>query len=95
MEKDLVNKARLFAKKNGWLYLKLSDKSTLGIPDVYLLKDGRSIWIEFKSPTDKRKNLLQKWTIKQINEHGGEAYFGVDTYIKFLKIIVDNTHTKD
>lgn len=87
MEKDLVNKARVWAKNNKWFYLKFSDKTTLGIPDNYFLKEGRNIWIEFKSPNDTRKNSLQKWTIDQINLHGGEAHFGVKTFEEFIKIM--------
>jgi hypothetical protein len=87
MEKDLVNRCRIWAKNNKWLVFKISDKTTIGIPDNYFLKDGRNIWIEFKSPTDKRKNNLQKWTVDQINLHGGEAYFGVNTFEKFIDIM--------
>lgn len=86
MEKDLVSKCREYAKKNGWFYLKLSDKSTLGIPDCYFLKNGRAVWIEFKSPTDKRKNKLQKWTIDQLIINGAEAYFGVNSFEQFKKL---------
>ena len=93
MEKYLVTRCKNYAKRNNWFYLKLSDKSTLGIPDSFFLKGGRSIWIEFKSPDDKRKNSLQKWTIEQISKHGGEAYFGVSSF-EIFKLIIDNTYTQ-
>lgn len=92
LEKDLVDFIRTWCNKNGWVFIKFSDASTFAIPDIYILKNGRGIWIETKSSNDRRKNALQRWRIKDINNHGGEAYFGVKEKEEFLKIIVDNTH---
>jgi len=57
----------------GTFALKIADKFTAGIPDIYLLYRGRSVWIELK--TEKGKiSKLQEWTINMIHQAGGEVY---------------------
>ena len=71
-------------RTHGWFVIKFNDRFHHGIPDAYALKEGRSVWLEFKRPGAKTTKL-QDYTIKQIRDHEGEVYVLEDPQdIKFL-----------
>jgi hypothetical protein len=57
----------------GCFAFKIADRFTVGIPDIYLVHEGRNVWIELKTAAGKLSEI-QKWTINQIKNCGGEAY---------------------
>lgn len=56
-----------------------------GIPDLILIDRGRTLWIEVKAAGEK-PSRLQQHTLKQIQEHGGEA-FVVDKVEELIAIL--------
>lgn len=65
-------------KKKGYTVLNIIKLSDSGYPDLLLLKDGVSIWIECKELNDTLKPL-QKLRIDQLIENGFEAFCLQDT----------------
>ena len=58
--------------KEGWLVVKLIKTNTNGIPDLMILKDGTTRFIEVKKPGGKIAEL-QKYRIKQLRQQGFDA----------------------
>jgi Holliday junction resolvase len=59
--------------KQGYLVIKHVRTNCNGIPDLQLLKDGKSIFIEVKEEKDTIKPL-QEFRINQLISLGFEAY---------------------
>lgn len=57
----------------GFLVIKTIRLNKSGFPDLMCLKDGKTIWIEIKEPTDTLKPL-QKKRIDELIKKGFEAY---------------------
>jgi len=72
-ETGLKNRVKSYLVNTGWIVFKISDRFTAGIPDLVCMKDGRTIWIELKTP-EGRVQPIQTWTINQIKSAGVEAY---------------------
>lgn len=66
--------------------LKTNDRFTSGIPDIFVIHNGKTTWIELKVPMG-RVAKIQEWTIFQINKCGGTAYV-----CKSLKEVRDLIH---
>jgi len=68
--------------KQGWLVVKLMKTNQNGIPDLMLLKDGITKFIEVKKPGGVISEL-QKYRIKQLRKLGFEAVVmdGVESII--------------
>lgn len=60
-------------KKQGYIVLKHIRLNENGFPDLQLLKNGVSIFIEVKEGKDTLKPL-QKYQIDRLINHGFEAY---------------------
>lgn len=60
-------------KKEGFKVLKIIRLNENGYPDLMLLKDGKTIYIESKEEKDTLKPL-QKSRIKELRSLGFEAY---------------------
>ncbi len=75
-ETRLIARVRKQAKADGWLSFKWhgSGYSQAGVPDVVFMKDGRTIWIEFKASGGGVVTLIQKAIQQDILDHGGECY---------------------
>jgi hypothetical protein len=80
-ESKLQAKGRKFMQRKGWMAVKMNNTSRPGWPDFYYLKNGRSVWIEWKD--DKNLDPLQKYIHEQIKLHGGEVY-KVGTWEEFV-----------
>jgi Holliday junction resolvase-like predicted endonuclease len=72
-ETSLKVAVKRYLRSIGAMTIKVSDRFTSGIPDLIVIHNGRTLFIELKTPTGVVSNL-QKYTIEQINEHKGEAY---------------------
>lgn len=87
LESKLEAKVTKHLEKKGWYGVKHMLTSKPGWPDREFIKDGRTIRIEFKSPS-KKANPLQKYVHSQIRKHGGEVYT-IDTWENFFEIDLD------
>lgn len=85
-ESKLQAKIRTKLKSNKWLVMKVNLCSLNGWPDLYALREGRSVWLEIKDPTRKTKpKPLQDYIREKIIYHGGESYKVVN-YDEFLSL---------
>ena len=75
-----------YAKSKGWYVLKVIKCNISGFPDSVLFKDGKTIFIEFKSEIGKQSEL-QKYQQKQL-ESQGFKYYLVNNLIYFKEIVV-------
>ena len=60
-------------ESKGFLVIKTIRLNKSGFPDLMCLKDGKTVWIEIKEPTDTLKPL-QKKRIDELIKIGFEAY---------------------
>ena len=66
--KNLQLKAQIF---------RIESNTINGIPDVYILYKGRSIWLELKA-NDLKNYGISKWQINwhiEYQKHGGNSFF--------------------
>ena len=68
-QQELINKY----KKEGYKVLKIIRLNENGYPDLMLLKDGKTIYIESKEENDTLKPI-QKARIKELRLLGFEAF---------------------
>ncbi len=61
----------------GWLCMKLIKTNKNGIPDLCLLKDGKTIFIEVKQPTGILSEI-QKYRIAELRSKGFEVKVWTD-----------------
>ena len=62
-----------FMVSRGWVYLNYVTVRPSGYPDSQFLKDGKSVFIEFKKDKDTVKPL-QKFRIDDLNKWGFTAF---------------------
>lgn len=87
MERELEAWCRDYARKNGYLLLKLSPEYTPGLPDRLLIAPGGLLLIEFKRAGGVLSKL-QRVLHRKINATTGENYLHVcDSKEKFLEIL--------
>ena len=74
-ESAIQTQIKHFLQWHGWYVVKIHQSlgSHKGIADLYALKNGRSIWIEIKTPNG-RQSVHQVEFESQVKEHGGEYY---------------------
>ena len=72
-ESEIEKKVCEYAKSKGWLIYKFQSPSNRGVPDRILLKDGKTVFIEFKAPK-KTPTKLQDKVISRIISQGFEVY---------------------
>ena len=75
-----------YAKSKGWYVLKVIKCNISGFPDSVLFKDGKTIFIEFKSEIGKQ-SALQVYQQKQL-ESQGFKYYLVNNLNYFKEIVV-------
>ena len=73
-EQKLQTKIINYLKSDGWLVVKTIQLSINGMPDIFAFKNGRTVFIEVKSPNGKRSEL-QKYRIEQLTAQGFTAFF--------------------
>lgn len=72
-ESELERAAMQFAEAHGWWQIKIERASKNGYPDRELIRNGRTIRIEFKRPGEK-PSPQQRRRHDEIRAHGGEVY---------------------
>lgn len=59
--------------KTGWLSFKFNSSNHAGVPDRIFIKNGKTIYIEFKASGEKPRKL-QEITFKKMREHGAQVF---------------------
>lgn len=62
------------AKKNGWFHRKVKWRNSRDAPDDLFIKDGRHVWVEFKSPGEPPRKA-------QLDEHEEMRKYGAEVYV--------------
>ena len=86
LESKLQSSCIKYAKSKGWYVLKVIKCNINGFPDCILFKDGKTIFVEFKSEIGKQSEL-QKYQQKQL-ESQGFKYYLVNNLNYFKEILV-------
>jgi Holliday junction resolvase len=69
IQKSIIN----HLTKEGWICIKLIQTNWNGIPDLMVLKNSRTVFIEVKQP-GKKPNDLQQYRIEKLHKAGFEAF---------------------
>jgi hypothetical protein len=73
-EKMLQHAIITLAKKRGVFVAKMEAIGQRGFPDLLLIANGRSLYMEIKSPTGKgRLSALQVRMIENMRNHGAQV----------------------
>lgn len=72
-ESKIEKTARLLAEKRGWFQVKIEKASINGFPDRLFVKDGKTIYVEFKSATGQLRPE-QVRVIGTLRKQGAEVY---------------------
>jgi len=67
-EKELETACTRYAREKGYIAIKLEDTGHNGIPDRLYLKDGKAIFVEFKTLGRGRLSLFQSHWLKQLEK---------------------------
>jgi len=72
-ETAILRAVRDYLRVQGWLCIRMQQGigSHKGIADLYCLKDGRSVWLEIKTPTGKQSRHQEAFQ-DQVRNYGGE-----------------------
>lgn len=73
LEKDIEKKVSEYAKKLGWLGTKLNSESARGWPDRLYVRNGVTVFIEFKRKGG-RISALQKKRMYDLKQQNMRAY---------------------
>lgn len=74
-EEDVEERVCAVARRQGWFERKVKWGGRAGAPDRVFIKEGRTVWIEFKRPSGGHRKGLQIREGKRITDHGGEHHF--------------------
>lgn len=71
-ERDIQKQIKEYLQWNCWFVVKIHQSlgSYPGIADLYAVKDGRSIWIEVKTPAGRQSSAQTEFQ-RQVEAHGG------------------------
>jgi len=72
-EQQIQSKVIKKLENNGWYVIKLIRTTKVGIPDLMAIKEGVVKFFEVKRPKVGVVSEIQKYRIKQLNEHGNEV----------------------
>lgn len=79
-EGDLQKYIQRHCKHHCIAYYKFASPARRGVPDLFLIYDGRIIFVELKSPAKTgRLSLLQKHELDLLTAQGAECYV-IDDY---------------
>jgi len=71
LQKQIISEA----KKRGMLALKVEAVGRRGLPDLLVISNGQTTYIEVKNPNGKGKlSELQKLMIADMKDHGAEVF---------------------
>jgi hypothetical protein len=71
-EGDILRAVRDFLRLHGWKVTRIHQSlgSERGIPDLVVIREGRTIWIECKTPTGRLSEYQERW-LQDLEDHGG------------------------
>lgn len=72
-ESEIERDAMDYAELRGWFQDKIMLTSKRSFPDRYLVRNGRTILIEFKAP-DEPPRPKQAKRHRELREHGAEVF---------------------
>jgi Holliday junction resolvase len=72
-ESAIQKKIKANLEKEGWLVIKLIQTTMNGIPDLLLLREGRTVFIEVKHPGN-HSTPLQEYIQEKLRSRGVEVY---------------------
>lgn len=72
-ENRVEKAACVFAEKRGWFQVKIQKASINGFPDRLFIRNGETIYVEFKSETG-RLRPEQERVIEELREQGAKVY---------------------
>lgn len=75
-EGDYQNMIKKYMEQNGFLVFKIPPAiytNAKGLPDLVCIREGRTIWIEVKTPNGRLTKGQEK-TFGMMREHGAEVY---------------------
>ncbi len=72
-ESAIEKKVCDFARANGCIVMKLAGPNQKGQPDRMFLRNGKTLFIEFKAVGKKPTALQERW-LRQLREQGFEAF---------------------
>jgi len=84
LEQNLQKKIQKKLEADGWLCVKLIKTTMNGIPDLMCLKDGKTMFVEVKTPKGVLSEL-QKLRIEQLRKQGFEVKIWTDYGIDFIQ----------
>ena len=86
-ESQIEQKAVKLARAAGWMSFKLNSPGSQGLPDRVFIKEGRIVFIEFKT-IGGRLSEIQKAQIRKLRYYGAEVYviWAVDEALDCLGI---------
>ena len=84
-ESTIESKCKVWAKGDGWLSYKFSSPNQRGVPDQLFIRDGLTVYIEFKAPS-KLPTKYQLHTIEKMRSHGAEVYV-IDNLEDFIDVM--------
>lgn len=81
LEKDVEKPCCDWATRNGWLTYKFQSANNRGVPDRIFIRDGKTVYVEFKRP-NLQPSKLQEAVHKKMREHGATVYVidDIDTF---------------
>jgi len=86
-ESTIENNVTRFAMSKGWLAYKFVSPGRAGVPDRIYLRNGHTVFIEFKAP-GKKPSKLQQMQIKKIQHQGFEVHV-IDNIAEGRQLFVD------
>ena len=73
LESKLQSKMIKLAEASGWYVIKLIKTNKNGIPDLFMIRDGRVVFVEVKREGGKPRPL-QEYRIDELKKVGMEAH---------------------
>ncbi len=84
LEQSLQKKIQKKLEADDWLCVKLIKTTMNGIPDLMALKDGKTMFIEVKTPKGILSEL-QKIRIEQLKKQGFEVKIWTDYGVDYIQ----------
>ena len=84
-ESTIESKCKLWVKANGWLAYKFVSPNQRGVPDCLFIKDGLTVYVEFKAP-GKQPTKYQLHTIAKMQAHGATVHV-IDNLEDFINVM--------
>lgn len=72
LEKDIERKACAWAREQGWIVYKFTSPQRRSVPDRIFLRNGRTVFIEFKRPGG-RLTPMQARELRKLQQAGFQA----------------------